>query len=658
MASTGRNLHPIKFKRSPEQTNGHDDISQLFQSTKEENSESRKKRNSATCSSWFGERELIVYKLFYMFFYAATALFAYLPLYFKKSLLLDHHHVGILMGIRPFCGFLGAPILGSFADKFNKYKSILYSGLLTYMIVYLSITFVNGVPKDCGIKTTINQTHNTTNKTTGIKTFSNAKKQEPTLKVYEPEKFAQHLANVINNRNDVMLNNKQSSLSKSSNVGKIEKWKLSTKPMYFHEDAKQLPHKSVVFENIDSVSDYSDKQNGKPKTNEMEFQMLVDNTGNLTQETGQYNQHWLYAPETAGEDTWPIDIYRNEPPQESKEEDEKIRNHIFLILLLLILTAELIGAPILSLADTATLQTLRKEPYRYGHQLISAAVGFGFMSIVTGSVLHYTVSEKDEINSCPEKMGERYKPVFYSSCALLLVTFFTTFKFKFQIYEGKEAGRCSFFHCFQYFNNLEYLLFAFLTFFTGLGAGLTDSFLFVHLIRLGATPLVLVVTTTVQSVSKAIFFYLSPKLILKYGNFPVIYAGMLTSVVTFFCYSFLASPWMVVPIESLSGLSYSCVWAAIVSYVGAPPKIGATLQGIVHSLHIGLGRGIGGLFGGMILLHYGFDVLFRSFSLIILVVVAIVFLVRYRRKDEVEPIWSKLWDYSPIAPYDTLNGSE
>jgi hypothetical protein len=322
------------------------------------------------------------------------------------------------------------------------------------------------------------------------------------------------------------------------------------------------------------------------------------------------------------------------------------------------LTAELIGAPILSLADTATLQTLKKEPHRYGRQLVWAAVGFGIMSIITGSVLHYTVSKKDEIKNCPEKMGERYKPVFYSCCALLLIAFFTTFKFKFKTYEGKENGRCSFFDCIKYFNNVEYLLFAFLAFFTGLSAGLTDSFLFVHLIRLGATPLVLVVTTTVQSVSKVIFFYLSPMLILKYGHFPIIYAGMLTSVVTFLYYSFLISPWMVVPIELLSGLSYSCVWATLVSYVGAPPKIGATLQGIVHSLHIGLGRGIGGLFGGMILLRYGFDILFQSFSLTIVIVVAVVSLVRYRRKDEVEPIWSKLWDYSPVAPYDTLADEE
>ena len=373
------------------------------------------------------------------------------------------------------------------------------------------------------------------------------------------------------------------------------------------------------------------------------------------QGAGEYEEYWPYAPEIAGEDTWPIDVYRNEPRQNSRAEETKIRDHVFLILLLLMLAAELIGAPILSLADTATLQTLRKQPYRYGHQLAWAAVGFGLMSIITGSVLHYTVSKKDEINNCPEKMAERYKPVFYSCCALLLLAFFTTFKFKFKTYEGKENASCSFFDCIKRFNNVEYFLFAFLALFTGVGAGLTDSFLFVHLIRLGATPLILVVTTTVQSISKVIFFYLSPMLILKYGYFRVIYAGMLTSVITFLYYSFLVSPWMVVPIELLSGISYSCVWAALVSYVGAPPKIGATLQGIVHSLHGGLGRGIGGLFGGLILVQYGFDELFRSFSLIIVVVVTVVFLIRYRRNDEVEPIWSTMWDYSPVAPYESLN---
>lgn len=377
----------------------------------------------------------------------------------------------------------------------------------------------------------------------------------------------------------------------------------------------------------------------------------------MLQEKDHYDKYWLDAPETAGEDAWPIDVYRKERPNHISKEDANTRRHIFLTLLILMLTADVIGAPILSLTDTATLQTLKKQPYKYGHQIAWAAVGFGVMSITAGSVLHYTVSEEDEVNDCPEKTATRYKPVFYSCCSLLLLALFASFKFRFKTYEGKNA-RGFFFACFKYFNNLDYILFAFLAFFTGLGTGLTESFLFVHLIHIGATPLLLVVTTAVQSISKVTFFCLTPTLILKYGYFPIIYAGMFTSVVTFFYYSFLVAPWMVVPIEILSGISHSCVWAALVSYVGAPPKIGATLQGIVHSLHIGLGRGIGGFFGGMILLHYGFSILFRSFSLCIIVVLIIVCLVRYRRENDVEPIWSKLWDYSPVAPYESFYDKE
>lgn len=266
------NLHPIKFTRSPDLTNGHDDISQLFQNAEDEGSGGRNKP-SLKCSSWFGEPELIVYKLFYLFFYAATALFAYLPLYYKNSLLLDHRRVGILMGIRPFCAFLGAPVLGSFADKFNKYKCTLYTGLLTYIIVYLSITFVNGVPKDCDVQTRINYT-NTTHKAPGTNTFLNAIKQEQALEIHNTEKFSQHLANIIAKRNDIRLRREQS--QKSSELSDDGKIKFVDKPVYFSEDAKELPREKVVFK---EKFDHVDAMNGR---SDVAFQIntadsLVDN---------------------------------------------------------------------------------------------------------------------------------------------------------------------------------------------------------------------------------------------------------------------------------------------------------------------------------------------------------------------------------------------
>lgn len=279
------NLHPIKFTRNPELKNSHDDISQLFQNAEDDSSETGNKRSSVTCSSWFGEPDLMVYKLFYLFFYAATALFAYLPLYYKKSLLLDHHHVGILMGIRPFCGFLGAPIFGSFADKFNKYKSTLYTGLLTYIIVYLSITFVNGVPKDCNVQARINHT-DTSHKHLGGTKFLNEEKQSPTLKVYNTEKFAQHLANTIAQRNDALLNNEQSRTSspESSNIDKSGgNWKLLDKPVYFSEDVKQLPHGRVVFKKFNSNDQVRvDTMNVEANSGDMGYG-IPDTGDNMTQ---------------------------------------------------------------------------------------------------------------------------------------------------------------------------------------------------------------------------------------------------------------------------------------------------------------------------------------------------------------------------------------
>ena len=265
------NLHPIKFTRS--RTNEEKDISQLFEDAEEENTETGKER-SLNYSSWFGDSELIVYKLFYLFFYAATSLFAYLPLYYKKSLLLDHHHVGILMGIRPFCGFLGAPILGSFADKFNKYKATLYTGLLTYIIVYLSITFVNGLPKDCGAIHSGNHT-NATHAVNGTMSFVNKQKQGREVNVDNIEKFSEDIANIITQRSD--SRSPYSDLTKTDKSGNL---KRLGKPAYYSEDAKQLPEGKVVFKReYESLPMGID---GKPDSESTIFQNIEGNSTEVT----------------------------------------------------------------------------------------------------------------------------------------------------------------------------------------------------------------------------------------------------------------------------------------------------------------------------------------------------------------------------------------
>lgn len=704
MTSPTRNFFPVGFTRQDPGTESPYNVgtSELF-------AEGDKKNGQDDTSSgnflerWrccFAEPELDFYKLFYFFFHAATALFAYLPLYYKETVLLDHHHVGFLMGIRPFCRVLGAPLLGTFADKFNRYKSTLYAGLLIYIAIYMSITFVGDVPNVCGVRTKVNIT-NVTHRNAASRDINNGHKpssrsvssnHQGDIKMAADDRrtLKRNKRGFRSNYRERFVSDDgggEKSIESQRRISVGERKRFSYRLLKYSSTFLVDDPVSRKVQNSHDANDYdydydSSKpdprflENGQKRTvderyrsyapdsrlgnqlmanrDEQEHEIVTNNVelnyDNLTSGLDRtVSKWWDNLPETAGENAWPYDVYRGGQNNKDQPEQKQASQRIFTILLLLTILAEFVGAPIDTLADTATLQSLKKEPQRYGHQRVWASIGFGLMSVVAGSVLHYTITTEEDVHGCPTKMIDRYRPVFYSCCSLLLLAFFTSFKFRFRVYEGQDTSGCSFWTCAKYFKTLDYSLFAFLAWFTGLAAGVTDSFLFVHLIHLGATPIVLVVVTTVRCVSEVIFFCLSPMLLVKYGHFPVIYAGLASSFVTFFYYSFLKSPWVVVPIELLCGLSSSAVWAALVSYVGAPPKVGATLQGMLHAVHIGMGQGIGGLFGGMIIASYGFDELFRSFSFSIAVVLLVVICLRYWRKADEEPIYLKLWDYSPIA---------
>ena len=603
MSSFPRNLFPISFKRpSPgKESPYYADTSELFLHNDGDDdvpTSNGRTRSWRCCRS--DEPNMTFYRLFYLLFHGATALFAYLPLYYKKSLLLDHHHIGILMGIRPLCKFLSTPLLGSLADKFNKYQSFLYAGLLTYTVVYLSITFIDGIPSECG-----------------------GKLANPNLTIY--------------NINGTLCNKTLSNITNCNSVLNTGRKQITTKRRIEESDDRTPMYDSTQKDNADLHLSANEGLDTMGADVSFDYDNATDGGSEV---------------DLVGEDAaWPLDVYLVWQRKKSTTSDDrtKIQKDVFIFLLLLMILAEFFGAPIPTLADTATLQNLRKEPYNYGYQRAWGSIGFGLMSVIFGSVLHVTVTENEDVNNCPEKTVNKYRPVFYCYFVLLLMSFFSTFQFRFREYKGKDTSGCSIFKCIKFFENVEYALLAFLAWFTGLAHGLSTSFVYVYLIHMGATPLNLLLTAAAQSMSKMIFFLLSPRFIINYGNFIVIYIGLVANIIVFFCYSFLGTPWMAVPIELLSGLATSCIWSALVSYVGAPPKIGATLQGILHAMHAGLGSGIGGLFGGMVLVHYGFKWLFRLFSLSTFFVFFMVAAFRYWRKKEVEPIWKALWDYSPIS---------
>jgi len=62
--------------------------------------------------------------------------------------------------------------------------------------------------------------------------------------------------------------------------------------------------------------------------------------------------------------------------------------------------------------------------------------------------------------------------------------------------------------------------------------------------------------------------------------------------VRFLMYSFLTNPWTFLPVELLQGVTYGVFYSTMVSYANkiSPPGTAATVQGVVQSAFLGIGK--------------------------------------------------------------------
>lgn len=108
------------------------------------NTEYEKQSKRDTIDNMFSyiNRDLLICKLFYFFFFAAFgSLFPLLAIYFKQ-LAMNPTRSGILIGFRPFVEFCSAPFWGSLADRYKKGKQLLLFSLICWIVFTLAIAFV------------------------------------------------------------------------------------------------------------------------------------------------------------------------------------------------------------------------------------------------------------------------------------------------------------------------------------------------------------------------------------------------------------------------------------------------------------------------------------------------------------------------------------
>nr|CAH8857788.1 unnamed protein product [Trichobilharzia regenti] len=172
------------------------------------------------------------------------------------------------------------------------------------------------------------------------------------------------------------------------------------------------------------------------------------------------------------------------------------------------------------------------------------------------------------------------------------------------------------FHALKQFRQPRLLLFLFVIWFMGLGLGQVFTFLFWHMQELNGSPTLFGIASVINHVSEIFMYQFSKQIIDKIGHLKVLYLGLVGNVSRFLYVSWITNPWWILPFEFIQGLTHAGVWVACCSYImqAFQPEFRSSTLGFLRAIHYGLGRGLGAMFGGLVISSYGTPAMFRSYG--------------------------------------------
>ena len=158
----------------------------------------------------------------------------------------------------------------------------------------------------------------------------------------------------------------------------------------------------------------------------------------------------------------------------------------------------------------------------------------------------------------------------------------------------------------------------------GVGVGAVDSWLFVLLDELRATRILMSATLVVTVAAEVPVFFYAGRLIDRVGVTPVlhlVYAAFLIRLGGYVLLPSLATPWLVLPFETLNAVTFGSAFAAGTTACSrlAPPGLAATMQALFNAAYSGVGYGIGSLVGGLVHARAGARWVFAATAAIIAV---------------------------------------
>ena len=163
----------------------------------------------------------------------------------------------------------------------------------------------------------------------------------------------------------------------------------------------------------------------------------------------------------------------------------------------------------------------------------------------------------------------------------------------------------------------DVIVFYIIIFMMSVGITVIYVYLFIYLQNdLGASETLIGVSIVFSVFTEIPFFFYSGKFLDLFGEQWLILSALVAYIIRVIGYSFLQNPWFVLPLELLSGLTFSALFVAAVHYSSNlfPSHLSATGQGIFNGIHYGLGPTCGSLVGGYLYSAYGARFMYRCMA--------------------------------------------
>lgn len=271
---------------------------------------------------------------------------------------------------------------------------------------------------------------------------------------------------------------------------------------------------------------------------------------------------------------------------------------------LMIALYSLLGSPIVSFSDSATMHMLGDERDKYGRVRMGGTFGWAMAAPLVGLLV--------------ENRGLQL--AFFTYAGFMALALLVSQRLTFASRSPADAAGAAQGGMSTLLRNRRWILFMAMAFFCGVGFASVNTYLFPYMQQLGASAGIMGLALTLATLSELPVLFFADRLLRRFGSFGLLSLGMAATGVRLLLFAAASAPAGVLAFQFLNGFTFPAVWVAGVSfaYENAPPGLSATAQGLFGAMIFGFGAAAGGLLGGLLLEAVGGRAMYLIFGLLVL----------------------------------------